>query len=75
MLDILAAFNSDLPFEVAYARAKCIRAGHRGKGTLLEKLRSERHGKSDTEMVYTVNVMYCRECQIDYLDAGMEFRV
>ena len=74
MKGILAAFLSELPFETAYARAKCIRSGHLGKGALVEKFVSERHSKSNTEFVYTVNVMYCCECQMNYLDAGMEFR-
>lgn len=67
--------NRDESIGVGWRRIQHMRYGHNpDNSTRIDKLRSERHPSSDEEFIYTVNVMRCNDCGLDYHDSGLEFR-
>ena len=71
LIDAFLAMQCNLPFSVAFKRIRHMRNGH-GASTLIEKLRSHKHPHTDSAWVYTVNVMHCEECGLEYIDQGLE---
>lgn len=62
-------------FWLGWKRSRHIKNGHPyASGKLLEKLHSENHPHSDSEHIYTVNIMECQDCGLVYHDAGLERR-
>lgn len=56
-------------------RIKHVTGGHPFEKTVeLESHTFEKHPHSCIDMVYMVNVRFCCECQLAYLDNGLEFR-
>lgn len=56
-------------------RYKHINDGHpHDKSVLIDKLTSEKHPHTNDEFIYTVNIMKCKECGLNYNDCGLEFR-
>ncbi len=75
MFNFLVALTSELPFKIAYKRAKCLSKGHVIKNSeLIDKLQSEKHPHTNKEWIYTVNIMKCGNCGLHFNDAGVEAR-
>mgnify|MGYP000090052470 CR=1 FL=1 len=74
--DLNVVLSSSLPFSEAWKRVRCLRKNHINeiRPTLIEKAHFEKHLQTDKEMVYTVNLMQCNHCSLNYLDSGFEFR-
>jgi hypothetical protein len=64
MNNLIAALLSNIPFGLAYKRAKCISNNHISlKGaTTVDTLQSEKHPHTDKYWLYTVNIMKCSNC-------------
>lgn len=66
---------SDIPLKLWIKRYLHIKNGHPYERSIsIDKLTSENHPHSDSEMIFTVNIMKCNECGLMYLDEGLEFR-
>jgi hypothetical protein len=74
--DFMIATSSSLPFGEAWKRVRCVGNKHISNiaPTFIEKARFEKHPQTDSAMVYTVNLMQCNHCSLNYLDSGFEFR-
>lgn len=75
MKNIFLALSSDLPFKLAYKRACHVDNGHPlDKSTLVEKFSSEKHPHTDSQYIYTINIMKCDDCGLFWNDCGLELR-
>jgi hypothetical protein len=74
--DFMVVLSSSLPFSEAWKRVRCLRKNHINdiRPTLIQKQKFEKHPQTDYSMVYTVNLMQCNHCSLNYLDSGFEFR-
>lgn len=76
IFDFFAALGASAGFRVGWKRVRHIRYGHPyHKSERLDKLRSEQHPHTDSEYIYTVNIMKCLDCGLCYLDDGLETRI
>ena len=75
LIDFLAAAGSKDGFWIGWKRIRCIRNRHPYEDNeRLEKLHSEKHPHTNSEYIYTVNIMRCRGCGLIYNDVGLEQR-
>lgn len=76
IFDFIVAMSSSLSFKEAWKRVRCLRRNHitEIRPTLIEKAQFEKHPQTDSELVYTVNLMRCNHCSLNFLDGGFEYR-
>lgn len=76
LFDFGVAINSDLPFIEAWKRIRCVgkKHFHNLDNVFIEKARFENHPHSDAQWIYTVNLMQCKHCSLNFLDDGVERR-
>lgn len=74
--DFGVALQSTLPFKEAWKRIRCLNSNHKNHSNaqLIEKQHFEKHPHSDAHMIYTVNLMKCKHCTLNFLDSGLEYR-
>jgi hypothetical protein len=72
----IATSNDDIPFKVAYLRARHVRNGHPFslEHEIIDTLRSEKHPHTNEKMFYTVHLVQCK-CGLIYQSCGLEHRV
>lgn len=74
-LFVVLTSKNGLSFKEGWTRMLHMRHGHNpSNSTLIDTLRSEKHPKNNTEYIFTVCVMRCNDCNLIYLDSGMDFR-
>ena len=70
------ASSSNVGFKLRWKRLPHMDSGHPfDKSVRLDKLTSEKHPHSDSELVYTINIMQCNDCGLVWKDCGLEYRV
>lgn len=71
----LAAWGCSEGFSIGWKRVSHMENGHPfDKSERIDKLVSEKHPHSDSEMIYTVNIRHCNDCGLTYNDCGLEYR-
>lgn len=72
---LAVAFESDLPFGLAWKRLTHKDKGHPfDDSELVDKLVSENHPHTGDEYIYTVNIRKCNDCGMIFFDNGLESR-
>lgn len=69
------AMSCSAGFKIGWKRVSHMENGHPfDKSESIDKLTSELHPHSDSEMIYTVNIRKCNDCGLTYNDCGLEYR-
>lgn len=71
--DLLAILSSEVPFTLAWKRARHIRHGHPfSQSSLIETQVFTKHPQNGNGLVYAANLMQCNDCGLRWLDVGFQ---